>query len=71
MSMKRLNSEQVARKVGLNLKHRTIIIIMIWLCALPGCASEYHMFSSSDIFIILLKPTYEQDVCYTLLCVEV
>ena len=66
MSVKRLSSEQVARKVGFrNLQHWTIIMIAFW----PGC--ECHIFPpGSHIFIILFKPDYEQDVCYTLFACE-
>jgi hypothetical protein len=58
-----LSSEQVVRKVGFDLELK--IIIMIQLCIWPGC--ECPIFPPLS-FIILLKPCYEQDVCFTLFC---
>ena len=46
MSVETLRSEQIARKVGFDPKHKTIT--MIWSCVFPVC--ESHTFPPSDIY---------------------
>ena len=52
MSVETLRSGQIARKVGFDLKHKTII--MIWSCVLPGC--ECHTFPSIRYLSYWLNP---------------